>query len=223
MTEDSTGARFAALFTLVCCILLSSAPARAIEFRNKGLKLVETEQGLVPELCHEDLPMEWVVLPGTKIKAGSFRYLYGFFYTKRNREVEEETCKAGLLFDDALYYVESSDVGGDTSFGVYKDYFLMDSWAYGASHNRTMYLFRYDKSSARLLDQIGVAALAKGVWMDFMAAYTGHGDMKYGYLGDAHKGPMWMRLGDFDHDGNPEVEIVILRENYDEVIFDLFF
>lgn len=216
--------RLAALFTLICVILLLSAPVRAVEFRNKGLKLVETKTGLVPELCAEDLP-EWVILPGTRIKAGSFRYLYDFLFTTSNMEekkVEEETCKAGLLFDDALYYVESSDIGGDTNFGVYKDYFLMDSFAYGASHNRTMFLFRYDKTSAQLLDVIGNASIAHDL-LDFTSAYTGYGDMKYGYLGDALKGSMWMKLGDFDHDDNPEIEIVIFREDYDETVFDLFF
>ncbi|MBI5562741.1 MAG: hypothetical protein HY894_07835 [Deltaproteobacteria bacterium] len=143
----------------VIASLLVSAPARAGVIK-KGLKLVETETGLVPELCWDD-PRAWVVLPGSRIKAGSFRYYLGSYFSARhNIEEVEETCKAGLPFDDALYCVESSDVGGDPSFGVYKDYFLMDSWAYGASHNRTMHLFRYDKGSARLLDHIGVTAPA---------------------------------------------------------------
>ncbi|MBI5810014.1 MAG: hypothetical protein HZB21_02335 [Deltaproteobacteria bacterium] len=213
MTENSIGARLAALFTLVCCILMFSAPARAVEFRrNMRLKLVETKTGLVPELCWDD-PREWVILPGAKIKAGSFTYLYDFFSTKRNREEEEETCKAGLLFDDALYYVESSDVGGDTNFGVYKDYFLMDSWAYGSvsGHNRTMFLFRYDKKSARLLDAIGEASVAHDL-LDFMSDYAlSH---KPGYDREANKSPVWMDIADIDLDGRPELAIKIVRGPY---------
>ncbi|TAN59690.1 hypothetical protein EPN18_09965 [bacterium] len=211
MIENSTGTRLAALFTFVCIIFLLSAPARAEEIK-KGLKLVETKTGLVPELCHEELS-EWVILPGTRIKAGLFRYIYGSsFNARHNVEEQDETCKAGLLFDDALYYVDYPDPGGDTNFGVYKDYFLMDSFAYMASHNRTMYLFRYGKESARLLDQIGVAAPAKGVWLDFMSVSILAN--KPGYKRSFDKSPVWMDIADIDHDGRPELAISIVRGPY---------
>ncbi|MBI5969673.1 MAG: hypothetical protein HY884_00755 [Deltaproteobacteria bacterium] len=224
MIENSTGARLAVLFTLVCLILPFSSPARAEEIKT-GLKLVETKTGLVPELCWDD-PRNWVMLPGTRIKAGSFRYLYGsHFNARHNIEEVDETCKAGILFDDALYYVESSDVGGDTHFGVYKDYLLMDSFAYGASHNRTMYLFRYDKGSAQLLDDVGVPIRANVGWLDFMSqSSTSYPDRRYSKF----RGFMMDKKEDIDHDGNLEFDIRLQRNDlyhyyYDETTFNLFF
>lgn len=176
-----------------------------------------------------------VAIPESNMEAGTFVYVI-------NNKEYKITRKAGVLVNGrVMYYVDSKenatvplskqgewyggefDPGGETHFGIYKDYLVMDSWAFGASHNRKLFLFRLGKNTVELLDVLVNAFPERFedlVW-DFMTAYA----RKYP---ENYEGPFWTDIGDLDGDGYPEVKISILRMeyegniDYDERIFDIY-
>lgn len=187
-----------------------------------------TEEG---EIVKDDS----VAVPGTDMEAGTFIYVI-------NDKEYEVTRKAGVLVGGRMiYYVDSKknatvplpqhrklyggefDPGGETHFGIYKDYLLMDSWAFGASHNRKLFLFKPGKDKVELLDVLVNAFPEKFedlIW-DFMTEYTKEYPENY-------EGPFWIDIRDLDGDGYPEVKLSILRMeyegniDYDERIFDIY-
>lgn len=171
----------------------------------------------------EIMPTEVVSIHGTNMKAGMFRYVYpGTF---RGRPSEELTEKAGIIVnDEVIYYVsvegreESGvDPGGDCNFGVYKDYFLMDCFSFGASHNRLMYLFRFKGKKVELLDFIREAYVGKegdSADLDFMSVSNGK-------RREMPSTPIWTKVQDVDNDGNAEVKIRILPNGTPELYLEI--
>ncbi len=174
----------------------------------------------------EQNPAEVVDLPGTNMKGGMFFYYFDEKDSKGRME-RYYTRKAGVLVDNkVLYYVHIGsedgsmlDPGGDCNFGVHKDNFLMDCWSYGASHNRIMYLFRFGKDSAEILDVINEAYVGRGMpGMDFDSDVPEAN--KPGFQRRGYRLPLWMEIKDMDGDGNPEIKLSIYI--YDEYDFDLY-
>lgn len=177
------------------------------------------------DLSEQD-PTEVVDLPGTNMKGGMFLYYYDE-KSKDGRIRKERTRKAGVLVDnEVLYYVHTGaedgsmlDPGGDCNFGVHKDYFLMDCWSYGSSHNRLMYLFRFGKDNVELLDVTNKAYVKDGAaGMDFDSDVPEANKPGFDRLG--YRLPLWMEIKDMDGDGNPEIKLLIYI--YDEYDFDLY-
>jgi hypothetical protein len=212
-------------FILISLLFAFSAlfvpPAHSGDF-----KLIKVDSHYEPEIS------EGIIPPGTNIKAGIFTYVI-------DEAKADETSKAGLLIKDKLYYVESDkyahmqpkgrldytgefDLGGDPNFGIYKDYFVMDAYASGASHNRKMFLFRFNKDTTRLLDVI-VEAYVNNIGMDFISAYEKTD--KVVPIGEIprifkHTHVSWINIEDIDGDGKPEFKIVI-REKWFELYFEI--
>lgn len=183
----------------------------------------------------EQDPTAVVAIPGANMKAGVFKYLFKYDWTTKKRQDCQEllgeklkylcdeydwTGKAGILInDEVLYYVHDGnyeysmfDPGGDCNFGVYKDYFLMDCWSSGASHNRIMYLFRFGKGTVELLDVIGEATVAKGELLDFMSVFSEAS--KPGFQRMGYRLPIWMDINDLDGDGSQEIGLWIIISDY---------
>jgi hypothetical protein len=198
----------------------------AIPGYSEGFKLIKVNSNYEPEIS------EGIILPGTNIKAGSFTYIV-------DKIKGEETLKAGLLIKDKIYYVESDkyahvqakswleytgtfDPGGGTNFGIFKDYFVMDAYSIGASHNRKMFLFRFNEDTAQLLDVI-VEAYVNNIGMDFISAYEKTDKiLAVGEIPRIFKytNVSWINIKDIDGDGKPEFKIVI-REKRFELYFEI--
>jgi hypothetical protein len=150
---------------------------------------------------------ETVTIPGTNIKVGEYSYVLSN---------GDEVPKLGFLIDnDQFYYVKEESVAcshSDANYGVFDHFFLVDGYAYGASHNRTMYLFKYTTHSVVLLDIISQAWVNQN-GIDFATAYPG--EVKYGFLG-SNPPTIWTPISDIDKDGNPEINLIIFLD--DQVI-----
>lgn len=173
---------------------LSTLPAY-----SEGFKLKKIDSHYEPEIS------EGIILPGTDIKAGMFRYVI-------DEAKNEETWKAGLLINSTvIYYVDNKeshgygayDVGGDNNFGVYRNYLVMDSCSYGASGcNRKMFLFKVSKNSAQLLDVILIAYGDK-----FLINFISDSDRQKGCITNCPPGNIAIK--DIDQDGKPEFKITV--------------
>lgn len=208
------------LFLVIVALLLLAPLSFAGEFN-----LIKIGPDYEPE------SYEQIELPGRAMKAGIFSYIPKF----SDNGKPEYTLKAGVLVNGAtIYYVDSEintktlpkkseysggfDPGGDTNFSLYGDFLLMDSWAYGTGHNRRMYLFRLYENKVELLDVIVNASIKRGVYMDFVSVLSGN----------RNNGVGWTSINDFDNNGNPEIEVEILRghqtdNDFLDKIFVLYF
>ncbi|MEW6620492.1 MAG: hypothetical protein AB1422_14345 [bacterium] len=211
--------------SLAICLFISLTliviPAYSGEF-----KLIKVNSHYEPEIS------EGIILPGTNTKAGVFTYVID--------EVKaDETSKAGFLIKDKIYYVESDryahiqpknwleytgtfDPGGDPNFGIFEDYFVMDAYSIGASHNRKMFLFRFNEDTVQLLDVI-VEAYVNNIEMDFISAYEETDKVApIGKIPHLFKDTCvsWINIKDVDRDGNPEFKVVI-REKRFELYFEI--
>jgi len=200
------------VFLLLILSLLFISPAFSGEF-----KLIKVNSHYEPEIS------EGIILPGTNIKAGMFRYVID--------EVKaEKTWKAGLLIDSTvIYYVDTEgnheygtyDVGGDSNFGVYNNYLIMDSCAYGASGcNRRMFLFKVSKNSVQLLDVIVTAYGDK-----FLINFISDSDRKKSCITNCPTGNI--NIKDIDQDGKPEFKITVYPSHltvpeYELSIYELY-
>lgn len=169
---------------------------------SDGFKIIKVDSRYEPEFRDGPIP-----LPGTSIKVGSFPY-----YDAKSLNMG---TKLGFWINDTtLFYVQSEtgsgnyDIGGEINYGSYKNYFVADTWSYGAGHNRMMFLFKYNKDSVQLLDAIGQAYVDKAA-MDFLSEYDKSAPC------DIYKcPPRPMVIKDMDGDGNPEIKILIVPKNY---------
>jgi hypothetical protein len=211
-------------FVLISLLFASSA-LFVLQAYSGDFKLKKVNSHYEPEMS------EGIILPGTNIKAGMFRYVID--------EVKgDETWKAGLLIKDKIYYVESEkyahmqpknwveytgtfDVGGDSNFGLYKNYLVMDSCAYAASGcNRRMFLFKVSKNSVRLLDVIVKADGDK-----FSINFISDSDRQKGCITNCPVGNIYIK--DIDQDGNPEFKITVYPSfltvpEYELSIYELY-
>lgn len=206
------------LFLIVIVLLLSAPLSFAGEFK------------IGPD--YEPESYEHIELPGKAMKAGIFSYILRF----SDKKTTEYTLKAGIVKGGAIYYVDSEinaksktppkefeysgsfDPGGDTNFGLYGDFLFMDSWAYGTSHNRRMYLFRLSKEKIELLDVIGNARIKDNIHLDFTAVLSG----------TRTRGAGLTSINDLDHNGKPEIALEIFRghqsdNDFLDKIFVLYF
>lgn len=187
--------RFYLLLSVCLFIFLASfvLPAYSGDF-----KLKKINSHYEPELR---LDYSGIVLPGTNIKAGSYTYI---------ADNGDEVSSLGFLIDSKqFYFVESDeyDFTGDTTYGVYNGYFIIDSAGYGSTigANHLMFLFKYKKESVQLLDVV-------------RQAYIGFYGMDFRLINNEKIGDYWKaNVKDIDGDGKPEIKLLI------EDSFELYF
>ncbi len=177
-------------------------------------ELVKSGSEVLDEVCWNP----GVQLPESDaMVAGEFRYNY-----KDDKEdYGTRGCKAAVLVEGkTIHYVASMmkknekgldnvfedtnvyDACNETNYGVYGKYLVMDSWAYGSvsGHNRRMFLFKYGKDTVELLDVI-----------DDIFDFSSFGRER---IYENKEGMYWMDIKDFDNDGNPEIKVVVTRNQF---------
>ena len=145
-------------------------------------------------------------LPGTAMRFGSFTYLIP-------EDEEFGAPKFGFLRDDhRFFYVDEIDApGSDPQYALMGNYFIVDGGAGGSGTCRSMYLFRYDKDSMRLLDKIEEPVGGYFSPLGFVSDYPGK--PAYGHeLGTGHRDvPVWV-ISERDRHGHPLVRLVVGRD-----------
>ena len=151
---------------------------------------------------------DWSVfrLPGTRMTFAAYDYL--------TPEEDIPVPKYGFLFDDGrFFYVDEVDASfGDGQYALVDGYFIVDGFAYGASHNRSMYLFRHDKDSVRLLDMIGDDFVANHGF-EFMSDYPGKPAYGHKITLESTDTPVWV-IRERDSRGNPLVRIKLYHDPF---------
>ncbi|MGH8624471.1 MAG: hypothetical protein ACREYC_04065, partial [Gammaproteobacteria bacterium] len=168
-----------------------------------------------------------ITLPGASARAG----IYPFQYV--NEEGSELTSKVGFLLGNGQFlYVEGGapdvdafDVGGDTNFGIYGNYLVLDSFAVGTSYSRRMFLFTYSGHSIRLLDVINDAYGVYDTYsLRFMTAYdSAQSEFRSQLDGYKKQAFNWMDIKQHDQDTNPEIRLLVFAGNkFDPLDFSIF-
>ena len=176
---------------------------------GEGFKLKKVGSRYVPVVHWDPLVFR---LPGTQMTFASYAYL------TPDDEIEEP--RYGFLLDDGrFYYVhESAASEGDAQYALFNGYFIVDGFAWGASHNRSMYLFRYDMDSVSLLDMIGEADFV----LDFMSDYPGEPAYGHPLTVGMKDTPVWV-IKDTDSHGNPLIKLKVTPDQSDPALFDYIF
>ena len=145
-------------------------------------------------------------LPGTGMRFAAYTYLSPW---------DEETGVPtyGFLLDDGrFFYVnEEAAASGNPHYALSGSYFIVDGSAFEEnSISRSMYLFRYDKHSARLLDMIG--ELYKD-WAPsgFLSDYPGKPAYGHDLTGEGKDVPVWI-ITEKDHRGRPLIRLKMIRD-----------
>ena len=173
------------------------------EIRPKvGFVLQKVGDRWEPEPCYYE-PFR---LPGTHIRFGSFRYLIP----------EDEELGApmfGFLRDDGkfFYFRETAASDSDLQYALSGNYFIVDGGAGGSGICRSMYLFRYDKDSMRLLDKIEEPPGGDFSPLGFASDYPGK--PAYGHeLGTGHDDvPVWV-VSEKDRQRHPLIRLGMARD-----------
>lgn len=175
----------------LCTSLIVVPPVYSEEFR---LKMVGPRYEPVPGYY------EPFILPGTDMKFGSYLY--------RSEGVDQE--RWGFLMNDGRFWFvqdNTGGVGGGASYGIVDGYLIVDCWASGAHHNRSMYLFKYGRDAVKLLDVIQ-EAYVRSYGMDFTSVYPG--EPVYG-AHNTNNPPVWT-IKDRDARGHPLIRTKIDTE-----------
>jgi hypothetical protein len=180
-----------------------AAPEAAKEIRPKvGFVLQKVGDRWAPEPCYYE-PFR---LPGTHIRFGSFRYLIP----------EDEELGApmfGFLRDDGkfFYFRETAASDSDLQYALSGSYFVVDGGAGGSGICRSMYLFRYDEDSMRLLDKIEEPPGGDFSPLGFASDYPGK--PAYGHeLGTGHDDvPVWL-VSEKDRQRHPLIRLRMARD-----------
>ena len=114
--------------------------------------------------------------------------------------------------------VAASD--GDARYALGDGYFIVDGYAFTASHDRSMYLFAYGKDCTRLLDMIGDDFVAKRGF-EFVSNYPG----KPAYGEEITEGyqhtPVWV-IKEKDGRGNPPIRIRLYHDPFSNDLYDFY-
>lgn len=177
----------------------------------EGFRVTAGNGSVSPEPYFSEPPD---LIPEAGFEVGLFRYV--------NAE-DDEVPLSGFLMKDRFFYIkeDASSCFGDINYGTDGRYFVMDGFAYGASHNRTMHLLEYTKDSIRLLDSIS-QPYVDGIPMDFMTARQGI--QPYGFVDQAVYSSNRTEIKDVDGDGRPEIRAGIsMRFDLGPHQYELYF
>jgi len=180
-----------------------AAPEAARQIRPKVGFVLQRVGG-----CWEPVPhyYEPFRLPGTHIRFGSFRYLIP-------EDEELGAPKFGFLRDDGRFFYVSEAAASDSNLhhALSNNYFVVDGGAGGSGICRSMYLFKYDKDSMRLLDKIEEPDGGEFLPLGFISSYPG--EPSYGHrIGTGHRDvPVWV-ISEKDRQGHPLIRLVAVRD-----------
>jgi hypothetical protein len=150
-------------------------------------------------------------LPGTQMTFAAYTYL---------PPGDDIGAKYGFLVDDGrLLYVDEVDASlGDAQYALGDGYLIVDGYAFASSgHDRSMYLFKYDKNLVRLLDMIGDKFVAHHGY-EFVSDYPGK--PPYGEeITEGYKHtPVWV-IKERDGRGDPLIRVKLYHDPFS---YDLY-
>lgn len=181
------------IFFVLCCHAANA----------EGFKLIATQAGYVPEL--KTGGRAGFPLPGSSFQVGTYAYYL-------DDGAGAALGKVGFFDGTDLYYLESTrtnplegqyGLAGDEIYVIYKNYLVMDVSMGGTTRNGELFLFKFDETSVEFLDSISVAYVNR--WkLDLMIEFEGFTKDPYdpGF-------PAFARAEDVDHDGNPEIKVIM--------------
>ena len=143
-------------------------------------------------------------LPGTHISFGPYTYLVPW-------EEPQGEPRYGFVLDSGRFFYldESCPPTGHSHYGLSGNYFIVDGSPYGSPVNGTVYLFRHDKDSMRLVDVIQ-ETVHEIPFFDISSDYPGK-PAYGGEHGDASKdAPVWVVDGK-DRQGHPLIRLKMFR------------
>lgn len=186
---------------------------------SAGFKLKKIDSHFEPEIKSKDDPA--IILPNTNIEAGLYRY-----------DPDDEgltTGKIGFLINkEKFYFLQSRRPGGekwqyglagDVTYGIYKNYLLIEASAGGTTRNSYLFLFKYGKDKIQFLDATSHMFIKRELF-DFISVTDKLDDN--GYPPWEQGGPIWMNIKDIDSDGRPEIKLLISVAHKFETYFKLF-
>ncbi len=146
-------------------------------------------------------------LPGTNMRFGSYTYFIP-------EDEELGVPKWGFLLDNGrFFYVnELYASAGEAHYALSGDYFVVDGGSGGSGNCRAMYLFQYDKNSAKLIDRIEETHEVygpPGFYSDYPGKPAYGQDLVYGR--DLQDVPVWI-ISEKDREGHPLIEMEMVRD-----------
>lgn len=161
-----------------------------------------------------------IVLPGTNIRVGLYRYIYDAseadqawrvgFVIGHSRLLYLQDNRGGMMNkgDD----LRSFDVGGEAHFGVLENYLLVDTYAYGSAYRRFIFLFKWSRDQVTYLDALDAARPESGAYsMEFSTEpdVSGKQALPEEAIFPGEFGFRWMDIRDRNNDGRAEIELSI--------------
>ncbi len=174
------------------------------------VKLIRPKQGFELQwvgnryepVAHYDEPFR---LPDTNMRFGPFNY-----FTPEDEDVA--VPKYGFLRDDGrFFYVdENAASDSDSRYALSGSYFIVDGGAGGSGSCRSMYLFKYDRNSATLLDRITETYEAFSP-PGFASDYTGKPAYSHDLSEESNDVPVWVIM-EKDRQGHPLIRLSMVRD-----------
>ena len=177
-------------------------PMEVIHPKVRGFALQKVGSRYEPVL-HYDKAFR---LPGTNMRFGSYTYFIP-------EDEELGVPKWGFLLDNGrFFYVnELYASAGEAQYALSGDYFVVDGGSGGSGNCRAMYLFQYDKNSAKLIDRIEETHEVYAP-PAFYSDYPGK--PAYGHelvSRDFEDVPVWI-ISEKDREGHPLIEMEMVRD-----------
>lgn len=213
------------IYLLSTLLVLSTFSFVISQVYSGNFKLSKVDAHYLPEL--KETPA--IRLPGSNIKAGLYKYIPGD---------GGFTGKIGFLIDEKKFlFLQSNRSGikegeyglaGNITYGIYKDYLLMDVSSGGTDRNGMLFLFRFSKNEIHFLDVISKGSVA-GELLGFVTNVKEekYEKSKYGPFEDKFywiwemRSPVWMQINDVNN-GIATIDIVISKAFKFKPYFKLF-
>lgn len=190
--------------------LAQSDSAPPAESKAKPEEVIRPKVGFVlrrvgprwePVLCY----YQAFRLPGTRMRFGSYRYLIP-------EDEDIGAPKYGFLRDDGRFFYLNELAASDSAphYALSGSYFVVDGSPGGSGLCRSMYLFRYDNDSARLLDRIEETDEAFSP-PGFISDYPGKPAYGHKLSEERDDVPVWM-IEEKDRQGHPLIRLEMIRD-----------
>jgi hypothetical protein len=184
-----------------CCLMFLMLICNQLAYAE-GIKLIKAGDHYAPVLRPYN-PL--IILPQTTIRAGIYEY-----------ELDDGPGggKVGFLNGKSFSFVDEITVLGGVVYAISPPYFLIDATGGGTSRYGYLFLFTFDKAGVKLLDVIRPGSINKWTMETMFNPHQDKPEFEFPALG---------KIGDVNHDGILEIEVLISTAFHFEPSFMLYF